>query len=101
MSALINKLKQEHIHLFETLDEVKALGISSKKGQERLLSVKNILLIHLKEEDDDLYPPLHKAAESDDKLKGMLNLFIDEMEEISGMALKFFDKYADGGSGLD
>ncbi len=101
MSTLIDKLKQEHVHLFQILDEVKALGISSKEGQEKLLSVRNIILAHLKEEDDDLYPPLHKAAEKDDKLKGMLNLFIDEMEEISGTALKFFDKYAQGGTGLD
>ncbi|GMT50395.1 MAG: hypothetical protein IEMM0008_1934 [bacterium] len=101
MSKLIDQLKEEHTHLFQILGEVKALGISSKEGQEKLLSVKDSLLTHLKEEDDDLYPPLHKEAEKDDKLKGMLNLFINEMEEISRLALKFFDKYAHGGIGLD
>ncbi len=101
MSKLVQELKQDHVNLVNVLNEIKQLGISSKEAQSKLMSAKEGLLAHLKKEDEQLYPVLHKAAEQDDALKRTLSTFAKEMEEISSFALDFFQKYQSGGEGFD
>ncbi len=101
MSKLVEELKKDHALLAETLKKVKEFGIASSKGQDTLLAAKNSLLAHLKKEDDRLYPVLNKAAENDANLKQYIETFAKDMDEISKIALDFFDKYATGGSGLE
>jgi len=90
---IIDDLKGEHKLLFRILDEVELLGVSNKPGQEKLMSAKSILLAHLAKEDEKLYPVLHKLAETNDTLEGLLEVFSEEMSEISQKAILFFDKY--------
>ena len=47
MSALIEELKREHSEILAILNEVKELGILSKEGQAKLMSIKASLLEHL------------------------------------------------------
>lgn len=101
MSVLVEKLKRDHVVIGDILNQVKEMGISSKEGLGKLLSVRTTLLAHLKAEDEQLYPTLKKEAEKNDGLKRTLDLFAREMETISREALSFLDKYLSGGAGLE
>ena len=60
MTILIEELKKEHSEIVAALNEVKKLGILSKEGQDKLMSLEASLLAHLEMEDDQLYPSLRK-----------------------------------------
>ncbi len=96
MSALIEEFKREHSEIINMLSEVKELGILSHQGQAKLMSVKSCLIEHLKKEDVKLYPALYKEAEHNNSLKNVLDLFAMDMEDVSRVALAFFDKYSRG-----
>ena len=99
MSILIEELKKEHSGIIATLNEVKKLGILSKEGQDKLISVQTSLLAHLEMEDDQLYPILRKQAENNKDLKNTLDLFEMDMENVSTIVQEFFDKYSEEFSG--
>jgi len=101
VSKLIDELKKEHTRITTTLNKVEKIGAFSKKGQEVLLSAKSTLLSHLKKEDEQLYPVLRESAKKDTALKRTLDMFAKDMEEISKSVLEFFDKYSEGGSGME
>lgn len=101
MSKLVEELKQEHASLVEVLEKVRTLGISSEDGQKLFLSAKEGLLLHLKKEDEQLYPSLRNAAENNEKLQRTLDTFFKDMETISTAALEFFNKYSRGGAGIE
>ena len=101
MSRLIDELEADHKVIADTLGKVKTLGIASEEGQKTLLAAKAGLLAHLAKEDRELYPILSKAAATDPSLQRTLDMYAKDMDEISGAALGFFDKYAGGGSGLE
>jgi len=48
-----------------------------------------------------LYPVMHKAAQSDNSLKGTLDVFAKDMDVISKKSLDFFAKYEKGGSNME
>jgi iron-sulfur cluster repair protein YtfE (RIC family) len=96
MSVLIEELKKDHSEIFAALNEVKKLGVLSREGQAKLLSIKNNLLAHLKKEDEQLYPALKKEAERNNNLKNALDLFAIDMENVSRVVQEFFDKYSKG-----
>ena len=99
MSILIEELKKEHSGIIATLNEVKKLGILSKEGQDKLISVQTSLIAHLEMEDDQLYPILRKQAENNKDLKNTLDLFEMDMENVSTIVQEFFDKYSEEFSG--
>ncbi len=96
MSVLIEEFKREHSGILATLNEVEGLDILSKEGQDKLLSVKTILLEHLKKEDEKLYPVLCKGAEHNKNIKRLLDLFEIDMQNVLSVALEFFDKHSRG-----
>ncbi len=96
MSALIEGFKKEHSEIIATLNEVEELGILSREGQAKLVSVKASLLEHLWNEDERLYPVLRKEAERNKKLKEILDVFANDAENIYGDMLEFFGKYTEG-----
>jgi len=99
MSILIEELKKEHSGIIATLNEVRKLGILSKEGQDKLISVQTSLIAHLEMEDDQLYPILRKQAENNKDLKNTLDLFEMDMENVSTIVQEFFDKYSEEFSG--
>ncbi len=101
MTILIEELKKEHSEIIATLNEVKKLGILSKEGQDKLMSVQTSLLAHLEVEDDQLYPSLRKEAVHNKNLKNTLDLFEMDMENVSTIVRKFFDKYSEEFSGKE
>jgi len=101
LSYLVDEFKKDHSVITETLTNIRALGVTSEKGQKMLLAAKSSFLAHLKKEDEHLYPVLKKAAESDVNLKQTLDTFATDMDEVTKGALDFFDKYSTGGSGRE
>ncbi len=101
MSALIRDLKNEHTIIISALNEVTKLGINTKDGQTKLLDVKDSLISHLQKEDELFYPHLQKAAQTNGSLQNTLEEYEREMEKISKIAIDFFEKYSDGGSGVE
>ncbi len=96
MSALIEELRKEHSEILAILSEVEGLDNLSKEGKDKLMSVKTILLEHLRKEDVKFYPVLYKVVEHNNSLKNILDLFAMDMENVSRVALEFFDKYSRG-----
>ena len=96
MSELIEEFKRDHAEIMAILNEVKELGILSKEGQAKLISIKKHLLAHLKKEDEKLYPALRKEAEDNERLRNTLDLFALDMETVSSVVQEFFDKYSGG-----
>lgn len=101
MSWLVEKLKREHAEILKTIEVVKMYGISSKSGQDTLMSVKDRLLEHLQNEDEQLYPVLRNAARDNPELNKLLEVFAKDMENISQVAMEFFAKYSGGGCGME
>ena len=101
MSELIEELKKEHSEIIAKLSRVKELGVTSNEGLSMLLSAKACLLSHLQKEDSKLYPVLRKEAENNTWLKSNLDIFAADTDNISKSVIGFFDKYSDGGSGLE
>ena len=96
MSELIEEFKRDHAEIMAILNEAKELGILSKEGQAKLISIKEHLLAHLKKEDEKLYPALRKEAEDNERLRNTLDLFALDMETVSRVVQGFFDKYSGG-----
>ena len=96
MLVLIDQLMKEHAEIFADLTEANNLGIITEDGQSKLFSAKADLLVHLKNEDEHLYPVLRKEAENNKNLERILNSFSSEMEDISKSVMKFIDKYSTG-----
>ncbi len=96
MSVLIEEFKKEHSEIIAALNEVEELGILSKEGQAKLMSIKAGLLEHLKKEEEQLYPVLKKEAKNNKQLESTLDLFAIDMEDVSRIVLEFFDKYSEG-----
>jgi len=101
MSNLIEELKEEHVIIVDTLHKAKDLVVTSEEGQSTLHKAKNMFLAHLKKEDEQLYPILEKAAKKNEELKGTLDKFSQDMEVVSKAAIEFFDKYSQGGEGIE
>lgn len=101
MTRLVDELIIEHKAIVENLNQIKTLGVTSEEGQKKLALAKKSLLAHLKKEDKHLYPKLYQEAQKNSELKRTLELFAKDMDKISSDALRFFDKYDGGGSGLE
>ena len=98
---LTKELKNEHAEIAQALNKVVKLGIGNKEGQKELMNAKSMLLRHLQKEDTFLYPKLAQAAQNDEKIKRSLNSFARDMNGISKAALSFFEKYQNGGKGIE
>lgn len=101
MPALIGNLKNEHEKIVNALTQAREAGFSNEECFERLREVKLALVAHLAEEDAHLYPTLFEAAKTDTALKSTLGIFAQDMHEVSRQVLAFFEKYEDGGSGVE
>ena len=92
---LVKQLKKEHTIISKTLVELQEYGVTSPKGMDLLLKSKELLLNHLKLEDDKLYPKLKEHAQIDNTFNKVLNDSVKEMNEITEFVLNFYSKYSD------
>lgn len=100
MGDLTAQLKREHAAIMEALHRVNEKGIGKKEGVQALLGVKKLLLTHLAREDKELYPALQRATANNPELARTIEQFVKEMTDVSEVALAFFAKYENGGTGL-
>ncbi len=68
---------------------------ASGKGCTTINAARDLLLAHLKKEDDQLYGVLQAKARDDANLARTLNAFASDMQEISRFAHGFFAKLSD------
>ena len=101
MARLIEELKKDHAAMENMLTRAKDPKISHKEAHVILREAQASLLAHLKKEDAQLYPVLHRAAQSDVALKRTVDFYAKDMQEISGIAIGFFDKYAPANAPID
>lgn len=101
MNDLIEELKREHQLIASHLADANKLGVDTREGTLSLMKAKSALLAHLKKEDERLYPVLRRAAQKDRRLQWMLELYAQDMEEVSSAAVVFFQKYENGGKGIE
>ena len=95
---LLNELADDHAAITGMLEQVVALGIITNEAQATLRLIRSRMLSHLKKENEEFYPLLRKAAVTDKGLEKMLNASGRDLEAVSAMAFRFFDKYSTGGN---
>lgn len=95
MKGLIEQLKKEHTVLLDVFGEIKRLGTNTIEGQAKLLQAKEVLLAHIKKEDEEFYPDLKKAAEINQALQLRLTYFAEDMKMISKYAFEYFDTHSE------
>ena len=100
MAALIEELRREHELLLAALQEVGQAGIGTPQAARALHRIKALLLAHLRKEDERLYPRLEAAARTDPTLADLLAVFARDMQEVTAVALAFFEKRPNGGGGF-
>ena len=88
---MFEEIKKEHTVIIDNLMNMKKLNIHTKEGQLGLLSAKNDILTHIKNEDENFYPVLKKTAETNSELRETLNAFDKDMTVISKYTLDFFE----------
>ena len=98
MKNLSDELKSEHRTILAILGQIN-LGISSQAGQEKLLAARDLLIAHMRKEDEHYYPTLKKAAESSKELKMLMDYFIADMQAVSKKAIGLFDNSRGRGRG--
>lgn len=101
MNKLVQDLQRDHAELISILNVIKELGIGTAEGQQKLLSLRVKLLNHLEKEDLHMYPVLHAAAKTNEKLQQILDNFAKEMGEITNFASYFFSTYQGKELGFD
>ena len=87
----MEEFKKQHSFIIDTLNRSRKLGIGTEESQNAILSVKDIILDHIKMEDKEFYPVLRETAKSNQKLKNLLAEFDKDMKEISRYFIEFFD----------
>lgn len=93
MTELIERFKREHHEIDRALKEAKLLGVATKEGHERLLEAKDLIIKHLQEENEQLYPPLERASGSSAVIKEDLERFKETLKPVTDKAISFFEKY--------
>ena len=101
MARLIDELKKDHAAIESMLARAKDPSISHKEAHKILIAAQASLLAHLKKEDAQLYPVLNRAAASDPNLKRTVDFYAKDMEEITGNAIGFFQKYSAADAPID
>jgi len=91
---LIKALKIEHSVIIDNLEEIKRLGVHSRKGLDLLFSIQINILSHLEKEDKELYPVLKDAVKSERKANDTSNLFDENIGAVSNTVIHFFENYA-------
>jgi len=94
MARLIDELKRDHEEMEQMLARAKDPKISHKETHQILLAAQESLLAHLKKEDAQLYPALHRAAAGDANLKRTVDFYAKDMDLITKDVIAFFNKYA-------
>lgn len=92
MSDFIDRLKEDHVQLIETLMAANRAGITSAAGRELLMQAQQAFNLHLQKEDNGLYPLLHRGSKNNPKLDYLLDEFATEMTQATKMVHDFYEQ---------
>lgn len=95
MSGYIHSWKAEHKAILESVEAATMADIRSKTGAKEMRKVRDMVLMHLKSEDEVLYPALKEMARKNISIGDLLEIFKKEMDELAPKVLDFFKTYED------
>ena len=101
MTDIVSKLKLEHADLRNVLELVRAHGIGSQAGREALHAARDMFVKHIRHEDEEFYPGFRALSRGDVAVGAIAEKFSGEMAELGKNILSFFEKYENGGSGME
>ena len=101
MTALVTELKLEHAALRTVLEQVRTYGIGTQAGRDALQAARTLFVNHIRHEDESFYPGLRDLSRLDSAVGAIADKFASEMDELGKKILSFFEKYKDGGSGME
>lgn len=101
MATIVSSLKHDHGALRNVLEKVRQEGIGTEAGRKTLLTARTLFIEHIQREDRDFYPDFKRLAHEKGGQAETADHFADEMSDLGGQVLGFFDKYKDGGSGME
>jgi len=90
MENLIQKLNQEHLHVFASLDKVKHLGVHTLEGQKVLLRANQRLVKHLQFELSMVHPLASDTNAGG--LKRLLRLYKNEIDRFLRQSTRYTEK---------
>lgn len=89
MSQLADRLHAEHETMLDLLKRLRTAGPENAEGHQMLIDARDLILHHLKQEDDHLYPVLRANQFTSD----IAETFSSEMSPLAQRFIDFFDKY--------
>ncbi len=100
MHDLLRRLSTEHAELQQALAGIRPRQFRTDEGRNRLERVRNLFRSHVHTEEEQLYPPIERAARTDARLAGQLRRLTDDLRIVTSLAEDFFSKYEQGEPGL-
>lgn len=94
--VLIKELNAEHKVLLKALDLIKQENGLTDKVRQLLPKTAEQLKAHLAKEEAEFYPPMRKAAETNESLRSTLQVMGKEMDEIAEKTLSAFSLWMAG-----
>lgn len=91
-SELVVELRTQHQTILDRLAQVELDQSSSPTRVARLQAIERMIMDHLKLEDEQIYPALRRAADDDVLLRGVLDAFARDSEELSTRIARFFER---------
>ncbi len=76
MPDLITTLEHEHKSIMTLLEKARGLGPNSPEGRKILGEATRLLMQHMKRDDEEVFPVLERAADSNGAVKEALRWFV-------------------------
>jgi hypothetical protein len=101
MDHIIARLKLEHAELRNVIELVRGHGIGTQAGRDALQAARKLFTDHIRYEDETFYPEFHRLSHGDPAYGAIADGFAREMKELGAKVLAFFDRYGNGGEGME
>lgn len=95
MPSFIADLQREHQAILDFFQDLELLQEGTPEYREKFNALGRLLHVHLSKEDAKLYTIFKNALRADPILAHQIDLYIIEMESITGVVLNFMEKYLD------
>lgn len=99
MEPLMQRLLAEHAEILGTLDRVRHEGLAAPASQAAVAGLHPLLVMHLAQEDEHVYPALRELSRERAHLGIILTELEEEQVELKRGIDAFFQAWADGRRG--
>ena len=87
--TLIEELKEEHQNILRTFTTINQQRITTPLGKQTFWKAENLIMLHLKKEDEYMYPALRGMHKHKHSVLAMLNSVDNDMAIIAKQLVKF------------